>query len=60
MNWLIKHPDPFQKGFDLSGRISRVAAEVRPYEDWLLLQPFLSFLWPETTVSRCESVGIVN
>ena len=56
MNWLVGYPNPFRKGFDSSGRISRVAAKVRPHEDWLLLQPFLSSLWPETIVSRCESV----
>ena len=56
MNWLVGYLYPLWKGFDLGGRISRVATEVRPHEDWLLLQPFLGLLWPETTVSRCESV----
>ena len=48
------------KRFDSSGRISQVAEEVRLHEDWLLLQPLLGSLWPETTVSRCESVCMVN
>ena len=32
-NQLVRHLDPFKKGFYLSGRISRVATEVKPHED---------------------------
>ena len=38
-NQRVRHPDPIGIRFDPSGRISRVAAEVRPHEDWLLLHP---------------------
>ena len=58
-NQQVRYPDPIGIRFDPSGRISRVIAEVKPYEDWLLLHPFLSLLWSETTISRCESVCIV-
>ena len=55
-----KAPRSILESFDSNGRISRVTAEVRPHEDWLLLQPFLSSLWLETIVSRCKSVCMVN
>ena len=38
-NQRVRHPDPIGIRFDPSGRISRVVAEVRPHEDWLLLHP---------------------
>ena len=41
-NQRVRYPDPIGIKFDPSGRISRVTAEVRPHEDWLLLHP-LSF-----------------
>ena len=57
-NQRVRHPDPIRISFDPSGRISRVVAEVRPHEDWLLLHPLI-FLQPESTVSRCECMCIV-
>ena len=41
-NQRVRYPDPIGIRFDPSGRISRVVAEVRPHEDWLLLH-LLSF-----------------
>ena len=38
-NQRARHLDPIRIRFDPSGRISRVAAEVKPHEDWLLLHP---------------------
>ena len=52
-NQRVRHPDPIGIRFDPSGRISRVAAEVRPHEDWLLLHPLLSF---PTTGVYCLTV----
>ena len=38
-NQRVRHPNPIGIRFDPSRRISRVVAEVKPHDDWLLLHP---------------------
>ena len=52
-NRVVKYLDPFEKGFDTSGWISRVIMEVGPHLDLATFTPLKVFLW-----SRLLSRGV--
>ena len=52
-NRVVKHPDPFEKEFDMSGWISHVIMEVGPHLDLATFTPLKVFLW-----SRLLSRGV--
>ena len=43
-NRIVRQPDPFEKGFDKSGGISRVIMEVGPHLDLATFTPLKVFL----------------